>query len=98
MKVVNLRELKNRLGTYVKEVRAGETILITDRGTVVAELRPSLHAAGAPSGFEAVLERWAAEGRVRLGLPHDPAVYRKLPWSSPAGLVERLLDESRGER
>lgn len=40
MKAVGLRELKNRLSAYVRQVRAGEGVLVTDRGQVVAELGP----------------------------------------------------------
>src|SRR3970040_281145 len=40
MKRVGLRELKNRLSEYVRYVRAGHAIEVTDRGEVVAELRP----------------------------------------------------------
>jgi antitoxin (DNA-binding transcriptional repressor) of toxin-antitoxin stability system len=39
MKAVGIRELKARLSHYVREVRHGEVILVTDRGEVVAELR-----------------------------------------------------------
>ena len=42
MKAVGVRELKNRLSEYLRLVRNGEEILVTDRGEVVAELpRPS---------------------------------------------------------
>ena len=37
---VGSRELKNRLGSYLRQVRRGATIVVTDRGTPVAELRP----------------------------------------------------------
>ncbi len=36
---VGTKELKNRLSHYVRRVRAGELVEITDRGTVVAEIR-----------------------------------------------------------
>lgn len=39
MRAVGIRELKNRLSEYLRRVRAGETILVTDRGEVVAEIR-----------------------------------------------------------
>jgi prevent-host-death family protein len=39
-KTVGARELKTRLGTYLRAVRAGSTILVTERGQPVAELRP----------------------------------------------------------
>ena len=42
MKAVGIRELKNRLSEYVRLVRGGEEFLVTDRGEVVAELRPPL--------------------------------------------------------
>ena len=45
--VVGVRELKTRLGRYLREVRRGRTIVVTDRGEPVAELRPiSISAAG----------------------------------------------------
>lgn len=37
---VGSRELKTRLGSYLKRVRDGATLIITDRGHPVAELRP----------------------------------------------------------
>ncbi|GIW40886.1 MAG: hypothetical protein KatS3mg076_1463 [Candidatus Binatia bacterium] len=40
MRVVGLKVLKNRLSEYVRLAARGETVLITDRDRVVAELRP----------------------------------------------------------
>ena len=37
--MVGARELKTRLGTYLRRVREGRRILVTDRGIAVAELR-----------------------------------------------------------
>ncbi len=37
---IGSRELKTRLGTYLRHVREGATIIVTDRGRPVAELRP----------------------------------------------------------
>jgi prevent-host-death family protein len=37
---VGIRELKNNLSRYVRQVAAGECIAVTDRGRVVAELLP----------------------------------------------------------
>ncbi|GAB4273171.1 MAG: type II toxin-antitoxin system prevent-host-death family antitoxin [Deferrisomatales bacterium] len=55
MESVGIRELKARLSAYVKKAREGETIVITDRGAPVAELRPISR------------ERAAAEGLVAEG-------------------------------
>ena len=40
MKAVGLKVLKNKLSEYVRLAAAGETILVTDRDKVVAELVP----------------------------------------------------------
>jgi len=40
MATVGARELKTRLGRYLKLVREGATLIVTDRGRPIAELRP----------------------------------------------------------
>ena len=40
MRVVGIKALKNELGEYLRAVAAGETVLVTDRNRVVAELVP----------------------------------------------------------
>jgi prevent-host-death family protein len=39
-RTVGARELKTRLGTYLRQVRRGATLVVTERGEPVAELRP----------------------------------------------------------
>jgi prevent-host-death family protein len=38
--LVGSRELKTRLGTYLEQVKKGKTIVVTDRGKPIAELKP----------------------------------------------------------
>jgi len=40
MRAVGLKTLKNRLSEYVRLAAGGETVLVTDRDRVVAELGP----------------------------------------------------------
>jgi len=40
MRAVGLKVLKNRLSEYVRLAASGETVLVTDRDRVVAELGP----------------------------------------------------------
>jgi prevent-host-death family protein len=98
MKTIGIRELKSRLSEIVRAVRAGEHVLVTDRGTVVAELVPPGRPRADPS-VPSGLARLAERGVVRLGAPNDPSLYRGLPRlrKKPAS-VSRLLDESRGAR
>jgi prevent-host-death family protein len=97
VKTVGLRELKNRLAEYVREVRSGEGVLVTDRGDVVAELVPpgqATAASGAPSGLVAL----ARGGRLTLGADNDAAAYPRLSRLLKRRHVADLLDEERGAR
>jgi antitoxin (DNA-binding transcriptional repressor) of toxin-antitoxin stability system len=96
MKAVAVRELKNRLSAYLRDVAGGEIVLVTDRGKVVAELRrPSVDALQSPS--EMALRRLVDDGLLTIGLPQDPAAYER-PRVRIARDVQELLDEERSER
>lgn len=97
MKAVGIRELKNRLSEYVRMARAGEEILVTDRGEVVAELRAPQRGAAAAEPYPG-LARLVRQGRVRPGGGNAPELYPVLPAIAPEGTAVRLLDEERGER
>lgn len=58
--LVGARELKARLGTYLRRVRQGRTLVVTDRGQPIAELRPI----AADTGTDAVLAKLTAAGSV----------------------------------
>ncbi len=96
MKTVGIRELKNHLSKYLREVRLGESVLVTDRGEVVAEFSPPTR--GLPDAmFPAGLLILARRGLVTLGATNDRDVYLPLP-RSPRGrrTAAQLLDEERG--
>jgi antitoxin (DNA-binding transcriptional repressor) of toxin-antitoxin stability system len=95
MKAVGVRELKNRLSEYLRLVRNGEEILVTDRGEVVAELRQPSPRVALP--YPALLEV-VRQGRARVGLPNRPDLYPALGRVMPPGTAARLLDEERGGR
>lgn len=80
MRAVGLRALKNHLSEYVRLAAAGETVLVTDRERVVAELvPPSEGRARSPQDAmlaEAVRRGWItpALGRSTDRVPHRPVV------------------------
>ena len=55
---IGIRELRQNASLYLRRVRAGETITLTDRGEPFAEIRPIKQASG-------ILDRLVAEGRAR---------------------------------
>ena len=91
---VGIKNLKNNLSAYIRRVRKGARILVTDRDQVVAEIgRPRLDEAGdLPPLFVELIRRGDLRPRRRSKRP--------LPVSSvrfPAGTAQRLLDLDRGE-
>ena len=96
MKAVAVKELKNRLSAYLREVSRGEVVLITDRGRVVAEMRrPTVESA--TGTLEAAMERLHAEGVLMPGLPQDALAYRRTKVRMRIS-SQSLLDAERGER
>lgn len=98
MRAVGIRELKAHLSRFLREVERGETVLVTDRGRVVAELRPPGETARPESELEARLRRTAEKGGLTIGEPNDPSVYGPSPVRVPPGTARELLDWTRGER
>jgi antitoxin (DNA-binding transcriptional repressor) of toxin-antitoxin stability system len=99
VKTVGVRELKNRLSEYLRQVRSGEEVLVTDRGEVVAEIGPPGPGrldAGVPPGLAALARR----GLATLGAPGDAKLcYPPLPRGRRRRYrAAQLLDEERGTR
>jgi prevent-host-death family protein len=61
MRTVGLKILKNKLSEYVRRAASGETVAITDRGRVVAEIAPHKP----QSGLTPFQERGVREGWLR---------------------------------
>jgi antitoxin (DNA-binding transcriptional repressor) of toxin-antitoxin stability system len=94
MKTVGVRHLKDELSAYLREVRSGSIVLITDRGTVIAELRQPSIAQRPPSSD--LLEDWVRDGR--LSAPRTAkARCPRSPVKVPTGAAASLLDQERAE-
>jgi prevent-host-death family protein len=61
MQTVGIKLLKDNLSAYVRAAEAGDTILVTDRGRIVAELVPP-RALGSASTEEEILAELSREG------------------------------------
>jgi prevent-host-death family protein len=67
MQRVGSREFKNRMGRYMKVIRKGHSLLLTDRGKPVAKISPPDEDAKREPTIMDVLERLEAEGKIRIG-------------------------------
>ena len=96
LKTVGIKELKNNLSAYLRDVRTGARVLVTDRDRVVAELHEPRSGYALDDPIDPRLAEWLDAGIVSL-----PTVRKtKLP-TSPVqldeGTAERLLEDDRGE-
>ena len=66
MKSVGIRQLKNHLSRYLRLVREGETVLVTDRDEVVAEIhKPTTPGAPGLSAWDLFLNDLERKGTLR---------------------------------
>ena len=96
IRTVGIKELKNKLSAYLREVRRGTRVLVSDRDRVVAELREPRTGYAAGESLDPRLAEWIDGGVVTP--PAGPK--RKLPPSPvrlPDGVARQLLDDDRGE-
>jgi prevent-host-death family protein len=70
MQTVGIKALKDNLSAYVRAAQAGETVLVTDRGKVIAELVPP-RAPALPTSAGEVLAQLAREGIVTRAKRHS---------------------------
>jgi prevent-host-death family protein len=93
---VGVRELKAKLSSYLRRAQAGETIEVTDRGAVVAELRPHQPS---PEEIDRRLDRMAKEGLIIPAKRKGPLRLPKLRGKPlKSGELQKILDEERADR
>jgi antitoxin (DNA-binding transcriptional repressor) of toxin-antitoxin stability system len=97
MQSVGIKTLKNRLSEYVRAAAAGESVLVTARGQVVAELEsPRVRADASPAE-----QRLGELMRQGLLTPAKVSPNARLPRRRPVAAIDeqlRELNESLAER
>ncbi|HEY3127921.1 MAG TPA: type II toxin-antitoxin system Phd/YefM family antitoxin [Acidobacteriota bacterium] len=96
MKAVGLKVLKNKLSEYVRLAAGGETVLVTDRDRVVAELVPPRADRGSWLA-DAVLADAVRNGWMTPPTLHQNSRPPRLPVASWKDLL-RELDKDRADR
>ena len=94
MKTAGIRELKNKLSAYLREVRSGSVILVSDHGEIIAEIRSPAPETIRDKGMT-VLDELARDGLVTLpSAGKEPLA--PSPITLPRGMAQAILDADRG--
>ena len=93
MRAVGLKILKNKLSEYVRLAQSGETILVTDRDRVVAEIVPPQQGRS-PAVADAVLAELIRKGWITP--PGRPLA--SAPPRAPVATLAQLMRELDGDR
>jgi prevent-host-death family protein len=96
MRTVGLKVLKNRLSEYVRAAARGETVLVTDRGDVVAKLVPPQREDD-PNTPEARYSAAVKAGIITPALRRGGALPASISILPLADLMKEL-DEDRADR
>jgi prevent-host-death family protein len=96
MIATGVRDLKNRLSHYLRLVQAGQHVLVTDHGRVIAELGPAPQSVSAPPPAIATL---LASGSIRRPTERGSplADWPIGPPPMAPGTARLLIDEDREE-
>ena len=70
MKPVKIAELKNRLSYYLRRVRLGESILVTDRDKIIARIERVSDREALLDTEAKWLKRLEGKGAIRRGVGH----------------------------
>lgn len=86
---VGVRELRQNLSVYLRRVKNGETLQVTERGEPVAELRPR----SAPSVSR--IDQMIADGRIKpaTSRPRDIPAPQELPGRPLSEILRQMRDE-----
>lgn len=99
MKAIGVKLLKARLSEYLRAVRGGETLLVTDRNVVIAEIRPVSRRAPPRDTMDDALNALAEDGEIsRARIAKRGWHWNPRNLGLPAGSATRVLDEMRAER
>lgn len=94
MKTATVSKLKASLSEYLRRVKAGEEVLVTERGRPIAKLAP----VGSSHALPKHLVEMEKQGLVRLGSGKLPKGFWGLPRpKDPKGSVVKAVLRERGE-
>ena len=85
---VGTRELKNKLSEYLRRVKKGQTVIVTERGKIIAQLIPPQQTI--EERIWAMVDAGLAEWNGKKLKPHKPSIINK-----SGKLISDLIMEDR---
>lgn len=99
VKAVGVKNLKAKLSEHLRAVKAGETILVTEREEVIAELRPAQGRWHAEAPFAAAAAALTETGELTAPvLPKHGWTWSVRGLGLSPGVAASLLDDVRADR
>ena len=99
MKAVGVKNLKARLSEHLRSVKSGETILVTEREEVIAELRPARGRWHASGPLSSALDALSEAGELTAPvLPKRGWSWQVRGLGLSAGTAQALIDDVRSDR
>jgi prevent-host-death family protein len=97
MKTVSLTSLKARLSEFLALVKAGEAVMVMERGKSVAKLIPIQDE---PEGLDSRIKALEREGKVKIGTSTIPGDFwaSSRPQDASGAGVQAILDERSDSR
>ncbi len=94
MKTATVSKLKASLSEYLRQVKAGEEVLVTERGRPIARIAPAVISHTLPKH----LVEMQKQGLIKLGSEKLPKNFWRLPRpKDPKGLVVKAVLREREE-
>jgi len=94
VKTVTVSKLKASLSEYLRQVKAGEEVLVTERGRPIAKLAPAVSSHTLPEH----LVEMEKQGLIKLGAEKLPKGFWEMPRpKDPKGLVVKAVLREREE-
>lgn len=92
---VGVKKLKNNLSAYLKEVKKGSLVLVTEHGRVIAEIKVPREEYDFLR-LDRMKQEWVDSGKLHLPLNKKEAL-KKSPVTLPKGPAKRMIDLDRGD-
>ena len=94
MHAVGVRDLKSRLTHYLRLIKGGEKVMVTERGKPIALIRP-LDESESLTSIEERLAALAKQGLIRLPTKKGQFDLKTRPIKSKGKLASRIVIEDR---